>query len=160
MNPAARYYIRDVNGERGPFVFGQLQAMWNSGAITANTTYRLDGMSDWAPLAELFAVGESAPPQAAKGGGCFNALGVGLILFSVWLFLTAATVFNQIFAGIIFLAGLICVFGSSLVAKSSSAPDVAQAPSPAVPPASPGKKWLIITLLIVGAVSWAIVLLS
>lgn len=48
------YHITQNGEQRGPYLKSQLQAMWYSGGITADTLYWCEGMKDWRLLSELF----------------------------------------------------------------------------------------------------------
>ena len=60
------YYILLNDQKAGPYTIGQLRAMWQSGAITAQTQYWFDGAADWRPLINLRSMLEPAvaPPNA------------------------------------------------------------------------------------------------
>ncbi len=47
------YYIVLNQQNAGPYTIGQLRAMWQSGAVTAQTQYWFEGAADWRPLINL-----------------------------------------------------------------------------------------------------------
>ena len=47
------YFISTGASESGPFVLAQIQSMWASGSITADSYYWFDGMADWQPVTQL-----------------------------------------------------------------------------------------------------------
>ena len=44
------YYLYLNDQQAGPYTFGQLQAMWNSGAVTAETLFWIEGQANWEKL--------------------------------------------------------------------------------------------------------------
>jgi hypothetical protein len=54
------YYIRQNDDTKGPYTIGQLRAIWNAGAITGDTLYREEGITEWQPLRTI--VRELEPP--------------------------------------------------------------------------------------------------
>lgn len=44
------YFILIEGKQSGPFTIGQLRSMWNSGSITSETLYWMEGMKGWNPL--------------------------------------------------------------------------------------------------------------
>ena len=55
MSGAKQYFLIIQGQQHGPYVRSQLDNMWNTGAITADTTYWTEGMEMWAPIQHLFA---------------------------------------------------------------------------------------------------------
>ena len=47
------YHIVLNEQNAGPYTIGQLRAMWQSGAVTAQTQYWFEGAADWRPLINL-----------------------------------------------------------------------------------------------------------
>ena len=61
-------YVYMQGRRRGPYEKAQLEEMWNSGQIPADTLYWHDGMSKWAVIADLFANTTIAPPLSLDAG--------------------------------------------------------------------------------------------
>lgn len=57
-------YLLIKNQQQGPYVFAQVLGMWNSGAITADTLYWQEGMSDWEQVSRLIHKQETAYPSS------------------------------------------------------------------------------------------------
>ncbi len=57
------YYIAVGSEQKGPYALSQLQSMWRSGAITADTLYCQQGFDEWVAIASLAQIldGQSAP---------------------------------------------------------------------------------------------------
>jgi len=49
-----RYYIAAGEDTKGPYALSQLENMWKSGSITANTLYCQEGFEGWVPVERLF----------------------------------------------------------------------------------------------------------
>jgi len=107
------YYILQNNETKGPYTIGQVRSMWNSGVLTADASYSVDGQNNWQPL-RLFAnqlecsgsVTPSSPIVSAttigKSQGCYLCLdclsvsdgksytpGYFLVELALWLFFLA-----------------------------------------------------------------------
>ena len=62
------YYIYKDDNQTGPFTLSQLQSMWVSGLVTANTLYWQEGSPDWLPLGTinaLFAEAVESSPRVS-----------------------------------------------------------------------------------------------
>ena len=55
-------YVYMQGRRRGPYEKAQLEEMWKRGQIPADTLYWLEGMPQWAVIADLFANTTIAPP--------------------------------------------------------------------------------------------------
>lgn len=53
MSDPIKYYVMVGDERRGPFTLQQLQGMWQSGAITMDTKYWIEGLDDWMPLSSI-----------------------------------------------------------------------------------------------------------
>lgn len=45
-----RFYINDNGEAKGPYTFGQLRSMWNTGTVTGDTLYCEEGFEEWLHL--------------------------------------------------------------------------------------------------------------
>jgi len=121
------YYLLQNDAESGPYTFTQVQAMWSSGAVTARTQWRTDGLAEWQPFSALEArlqpppvlplsppVAYAAPPaytplvrasvrkrSSFVGGGC-ALQGAGLVCLVLAL-VTFMTIIGPIIFGILAL---------------------------------------------------------
>jgi hypothetical protein len=59
------YYLLQNDEPKGPYTLGQLQGMWNSGAITMETLHCQEGDQQWQPLRAIIHKLESPPPLPA-----------------------------------------------------------------------------------------------
>lgn len=59
------HYLLLTNSEqRGPYALSQLQNMWCSGSITADTLYWQKGLTEWTPISILAVLLDPPKPQA------------------------------------------------------------------------------------------------
>lgn len=78
------YWIASDGEQKGPYTRDQLSAMWNSGALTADTQYWIEGAADWKPVTALFAmqtIKEQPAPaqQQQRSRGLWIAISVGIV---------------------------------------------------------------------------------
>lgn len=95
----ASFHIRDSGEQRGPFALDQLQHMWRSGIITADSMYFDEPENEWKPLRGIINAADAVPASSLsaasatsssatrKSGdiGCVPAL---LIILAVIMLLT------------------------------------------------------------------------
>jgi len=62
-----QYFITSNGDKRGPYVLSQIQSMWNSGTITADSLYWSEGMAGAMPILELIGSGDAAETSTSKG---------------------------------------------------------------------------------------------
>lgn len=89
MTPIKHHLMLDGQN-KGPYTIGQLQNMWNSGAVTSETQHWMDGYTEWLPLdfiredleaSKPLSAYASAPPQPVtvrKSRGLYIILGLFL----------------------------------------------------------------------------------
>jgi len=58
------YWIAVGSEQKGPYTFAQVQSMWRSGGITADTLYCQEGFEEWVPLSGLSELLDPQPPRA------------------------------------------------------------------------------------------------
>jgi TM2 domain-containing membrane protein YozV len=58
------YWIAVGSEQKGPYTFAQIQSMWRSGGITADTLYCQEGFEEWVPLSGLSELLDAQPPRA------------------------------------------------------------------------------------------------
>jgi hypothetical protein len=61
-----KYYILLDGEKKGPYALSQLRKMWDSGAITMDTKYVDEGMTEWADIVLLMAEESSQPNATAN----------------------------------------------------------------------------------------------
>jgi len=61
---APQYYLFLNNKQAGPYSFGQIQNLWNSNAVNAQTLYWTEGFTDWEPLSGMADMFEKAAPKS------------------------------------------------------------------------------------------------
>jgi TM2 domain-containing membrane protein YozV len=59
------YWITVGSDQKGPYTFAQVQSMWRSGGITADTLYCQEGFEQWVPLSGLSELLDPQPRRAA-----------------------------------------------------------------------------------------------
>src|SRR5688572_32596554 len=59
------YYLAVGSEQKGPYTFSQLQSMWRSGGITADTLYCQEGFDEWVSIASLSHLLDGTPAPAA-----------------------------------------------------------------------------------------------
>jgi len=57
------FYLYINNQQQGPYDIDQIRGMWNSGAVTADTHYWQEGMSDWEQVHSLISQPQIPPPS-------------------------------------------------------------------------------------------------
>jgi hypothetical protein len=58
------YYLLLNSEQKGPYTIGQLRAMWRSGAVTSDTQYWEDGLTEWLPVSTLADQLDAPEPQS------------------------------------------------------------------------------------------------
>jgi hypothetical protein len=71
------FLIYQGGHQYGPYSRSQLQEMWNSGSVNADTFYWTEGMAEWASLANLCAIPAETNPELRHQGIENNAAGRG-----------------------------------------------------------------------------------
>lgn len=61
-----RYYLAVGSEQKGPFTFSQLQTMWRSGSITADTLYCQQGFDEWVGISSLAELLDPQPTSASR----------------------------------------------------------------------------------------------
>lgn len=65
-NESSQVFVSIGGADQGPYTMKQLRKMWDSGAITANALYWIEGMEEWKELAPIVETQEiNVPPTAA-----------------------------------------------------------------------------------------------
>jgi hypothetical protein len=124
-DPMNEIYLLQNNEESGPYTLVQVRGMWSSGSITSRAKWRVEGLAEWLPFADLESrllqsekeqvATTKAPEERVKfttvdgpvhrssfaGGGC-AIQGLGFVC----LFAALASIFTVIGPIILFPLGL------------------------------------------------------
>ncbi|MHA3774472.1 DUF4339 domain-containing protein [Verrucomicrobiota bacterium sgz303538] len=147
------HYFLWIDGrQRGPYAFDQLQSMWNSGAVSADTFFWHEGMNQGRPIEELLAsrAGTTGQQKATRLQGQTAALAATLrtkilssgVMFRSWsrAFLPTFRATSPAFGGLRALVIAFVVLAVVVLLSADDSPqDTAAGARPAQQVAGPAR---------------------
>lgn len=144
------YYV-DINGDtKGPYTIQQLRSMWSAGAVTGQTLYCQEGMTEWIPLSFIqdeleprpaSRISPASPPlmhtpasaRQSKTSGVGRVLGFGCLgiigLFVLFAIVGALSDSDRKTTESGHTEGVVYRVTTRIVAKNLKAPSTAKFPS-------------------------------